>query len=70
MKAIVLKTSTYRRVNTRLRRYGFSKNFHFFICRVSHDSADTYLYFASFSDLTMVSAYLSACNAVYRVAEI
>ena len=70
MKAIVLKTSTYKRVVSRVRCSGFFEEFSSFVSRVSHDSAGTYLYFESFYDLSSATTYLSAFNAVYRVIEI
>lgn len=70
MKAIVLKDSTFNRVNARLRAHGSDVYFSSLPSRVSHDIGFTYLYFSSFLDLCTVSDYLYACNAVHRVTEI
>ena len=69
MKAIVLKDSTFRRVMSCLRNDGSHVYFSSLPSRVIHDSGFTYLYFHSFSDLCIASDFLSAFNAVYRVAD-
>lgn len=70
MIAIILKSSTYNRVSTRLRYDGSLQTFLAVPSRVSHDSGFTYLYFRCFSHLCMASDFLSAYNAVYRVADL
>ena len=68
MIAIVLKDSTYKRVLTRLRHDDFIQVFLSLPSRVFHESGSTYLYFEVFHDLCRASDFLSAYNAVYRVA--
>ena len=70
MLAIVLKHSTFNRVTTRLRYAGSHVEFLSLPCRIIHDSGFTYLYFHSLSDLCTASDFLSAYNAVYRVADL
>lgn len=70
MIAIVLKTSSFKRVATRLRRADCSDLFPSLPSRVSHnDDGFTYLYFQSLSDMCYASDYLYAFNAVFRVVE-
>lgn len=69
MMTIVLKQSTFNRATARLRHYGSLVVFSSLPSRVFHDDGFTYLYFRSFSDLCIASDFLSACNAVYRVAD-
>ena len=69
MIAIVLKSSTYKRVISRLRYAGSLENFQSLPSRVFHDYGSTYLYFQSLSDLCFATDFLSAFNAVYRVVE-
>lgn len=70
MIAIVLKSSTYNRVTTRLRHDGSLVTFLALVSRVSHDSGFTHLYFPSISALCYASDFLNAYSAVYRVAEL
>lgn len=70
MLAIVLKTSTFKRVATRLRYYGSFDLFLSLPSRVSHDYGFTYLYFHSLADMCYVTDYLYAYNAVFRVADL
>lgn len=70
MKAIVLKDSTYNRVMARLRSDGSHVYFSSLSSRVFHESGFTYLYFHSFSDLSIASDYLWGYNAVYRVTDL
>lgn len=69
MMTIVLKRSTFTRVTARLRYYGSLEVFRSLPSRTIEDSGFIYLYFHSFSDLCVASDFLSACNAVYRVAD-
>ena len=69
MIAIVLKTSTFKRVTTRLRYANNLSVFSSLTARVFHDYGYTYLYFQSLSDLCFATDFLSAYNAVYRVCE-
>ena len=69
MIAIVLKSSTYNRVITRLRYFGSLPQFTSLPSRVFHDGGFTYLYFSSLSDLCYATDFLSSLNAVYRVTE-
>ena len=70
MKAIVLKDSTFKRVNAILRSYGSHVVFSSLPSRISHDLGFTYLYFDDFADLCHTSDYLYSCNAVHRVTDI
>lgn len=70
MIAIVLKTSTFNRVSTRLRYAGSLETFLSLSSRVFHDCGATYLYFYSLSDMCYATDFLSGLNAVYRVVEI
>lgn len=70
MIAIVLKTSTYNRVVTRLRRAGASTLFISLPFRVLHDvDGFTYMYYQSFSDMCYATDYLYAFNALFRVVD-
>lgn len=69
MLAIVLKSSTFNRVTTRLRHAGSLVDFISLPSRVFHDGGFTYLYFQSLSDLCYATDFLSAYHAVYRVVD-
>lgn len=69
MIAIVLKSSTYNRVTTRLRHQGSLALFTSLSSRVSHDCGFTYLYFQSLSDMCYATDYLYAYNALFRVVD-
>ena len=69
MIAIVLKTSTFKRVTARLRYANNLSVFSSLPARVFHDYGTTYLYFNSLSDMCYATDFLSAYNAVYRVVE-
>ena len=67
MIVIVLKSSTYNRVTTRLRYFGSLSQFTSLPSRVSHDYGFTYLYFHSLPDMCYATDFLYAFASVPRV---